>query len=180
MTERDVLVVGGSGMLRPAVHRLLEERSRVVVVARRPERAASGTARDERLIPVAADWAKPRQLVDRVVEARGHEPFGEAILWVHSPSGDALHPELHATLVDDAVVVHLWGSARRDPLRGPGVRDAYAPPRRYRRVVLGFADGPGGTRWLTDEEISAGAVRALADPDPVQIVGRVEPWSDRP
>lgn len=180
MTERDILVVGGSGMLRPAVHDLLDEGARVVVVARRPERAASGTDRDGLLVPVTADWAEPRQLAERVVKARGDQPFAEAILWVHSPYGDGLHPELGSLLTDDAVVVHLWGSAGRDPREGPEVPDAYVQPRRYRRVVLGFADGSSGTRWLTDDEISGGAVHALTDPAPVQIVGRVEPWSDRP
>lgn len=180
MSERDVLVVGGSGMLRPAVHHLLGEGARVAVVARRPERAATGTDRDRRLVPVAADWAEPRQLVSRVVAARGDRLFAQAILWVHSPFGDALHPELASLLADDAVVVQLWGSARRDPPQDIDVPTAYAPPRRYRRVVLGFTDGPAGTRWLTDEEVSRGAVRALTDQEPVQVVGRVEPWSDRP
>lgn len=178
--DREVLVVGGSGMLRPAVHDLLGGGARVFVVARRPQRAASGTTLDDRLVPVAADWEAPERLAASVAAAMSGEPFDEAILWVHDPPGEDLHEALGSLLAADATVVHLWGSAARDPSGGPSRPEMYAPPRSYRAVVLGFADGPSGTRWLTDREISDGALRGLEHPAELQVVGRTEPWTDRP
>jgi hypothetical protein len=47
--------------------------------------------------------------------------------------------------------------------------------------VLGFAIEPDGrSRWLTHDEISAGAAEALADARPLSIIGTVTPWSARP
>ncbi len=101
---------------------------------------------------------------------------------MHSPYGEGVHAALGPLLTADAAVVHLWGSAGADPTLSRPQPPQYAPPRRYRSVVLGFADRPGGggTRWLTDQEISEGALRAFGDPAPLQTVGRTHPWSHRP
>lgn len=84
----------------------------------------------------------------------------EAVLWVHSPYGEKVHAALDGLLDPHAVVVHLSGSSELDPRQAPWPPE-YAKPRSYRQVVLGFADGPSGrTRWLTDREISDGALRS--------------------
>ncbi|MBE3001703.1 hypothetical protein IDM40_23835 [Nocardiopsis sp. HNM0947] len=179
-TEHELLVVGGTGMLRPAVHDLLDSGARVVLVARRPERAAAGAPDRGRLVPVAADWKDPQRLGEAVREAVVGRPVTEALLWVHTPHDEGVHRTLDPLLSPDATVVQLWGSAGADPRNSRPLPDQYSPPRSYRSVVLGFADTARGTRWLTDREISDGALRALRDTAPEQIVGRVEPWSDHP
>ncbi|QBI54043.1 Rossmann-fold NAD(P)-binding domain-containing protein [Streptomonospora litoralis] len=177
---REVLVVGGTGMLRPAVHELLGSGARVVCVARRPERAAAGAPDAGELVQVAADWEQPRSLGEAVARAARTGRFTEALLWVHTPYDEAVHRELDPVLSGNAAVVQLWGSAGADPRRSRPDPPRYAPPRSYRSVVLGFADAARGTRWLTDREISDAALRALGDSTPEQTAGRVEPWSDRP
>jgi len=173
-------VVGGTGMLRPAVGDLLAEGARVLVVARRPERAATGTALDDQLTPVVADWTDPIRWREAVRDALDSQQLHEALLWVHTPHDREIHRSLDELLTPTATVVQLWGSASVDPRLSRAWPEEYQPPREYRSVVLGFADGPAGTRWLTDREVSDGALKALADPTAEQVVGRVEPWTDRP
>ncbi|MDT0268515.1 hypothetical protein RM844_19705 [Streptomyces sp. DSM 44915] len=180
--ERLVLVVGGTGMLRFAVHELLDAGATVLVAGRHPERAAPGNpSAIGRLVPVQADWSEPVQLAAAVARAAGQQSVGTAVLWVHRPYGAGVHRALDGVLAPDATVVHLWGSAGADPTASRPAPPEYRPPRHYRSVVLGYVDRPdGGTRWLTDREISYGALRALADPAPRQTVGRTEPWSRHP
>lgn len=178
--EREVLVVGGTGMMRPAVHDLINSGARVILVARRPDKAATATAARGRLSPVAANWSEPDRLADAVKETMGGRAIAEALLWIHTPYDEGVHRALDPLLATDATVVQLWGSAGADPRRSRPLPDQYTPPRSYRSVVLGFADTAEGTRWLTNREISDGALRGLHDPQPQQIVGRVEPWSDHP
>lgn len=176
---REVLVVGGTGMLRPAVYRLLTEGMRVIVVARRPERIVPDTSA-ERLVRIAADWSQPEDLAAAVGESTAGRLLPAALLWVHTPYDQALHQALDPLLSPTATVVQLWGSAGEDPRRSRPNPAEYRPPRSYRSLILGFADGLSTTRWLTDQEISEGALRALQDPAEQQVVGRVEPWSDHP
>lgn len=49
-----------------------------------------------------------------------------------------------------------------------------------RQVILGFIRTPSGSRWLRNDEISAGVLQALESQDPLSIVGTVEPWDERP
>ncbi|WP_052809871.1 Rossmann-fold NAD(P)-binding domain-containing protein [Streptomonospora alba] len=177
---REVVVVGGTGMLRPAVHELLRTGARVVCVARRPERAERGAPDTGELVPVPADWAAPRELGEAVKGAVEGRRVAEALLWVHTPFDEGVHAALVPLLSADATVVQLWGSSGVDPRRSRPEPTHYAPPRSYRSVVLGFADTGRGTRWLTNQEISDAALRGLRDSEPKQIAGRVEPWSDRP
>lgn len=162
-------------MLAPAVRRLAEAH-RVLIVARRPERLGQVPG----VVPVVGDWSDPAALAAGV-DAVANEPIRLAFVWVHSPYRAAMFTALSTVLSEDAVVVHLLGSAQQDPLRRrPSPPEGYGPPRRYRSVVLGFTGQPGRTRWLTDEEISAGALAAAETDAPVQMVGRVSPWADRP
>lgn len=81
---------------------------------------------------------------------------------------------------------HVLGSAVADPSTPTALdrwRASFAifPRLDYRIVVLGFVLEPGGpSRWLTHDEISAGASEALANGRPLTIVGTVKPWSARP
>ncbi|CAN5913485.1 hypothetical protein BH23ACT10_BH23ACT10_09740 [soil metagenome] len=163
-------------MLRFAVYDLLAEGARVVLVARRPGLAGTQPG----LLAVAADWTDPGGFATTVGSALGDVRPAEALLWVHSPYAARVHAALDPLLHPHAVVVQLYGSAASD-LRSVPVPTEYGPPRCYRRVVLGYVDEPdAGTRWLTDREISDGAVAALRDPASRWIVGRVDPWDDHP
>lgn len=51
---------------------------------------------------------------------------------------------------------------------------------RFHQVILGFIKTSSGSRWLRNEEISQGVLRAITAGDPLTIVGVVEPWDARP
>lgn len=50
----------------------------------------------------------------------------------------------------------------------------------YRQIVLGFVAEKGMSRWLSNEEISEGAISALRNDTKVAVIGSVEPYEDRP
>ena len=86
----------------------------------------------------------------------------------------------------EAVYCHVLGSAAADPSNPAALdrwRASFAVLLRLdcRIVVLGFVIEAGGrSRWLTHDEISAGAAKALAGAAPLSVIGAVTPWSARP
>ncbi|KXL49219.1 MAG: hypothetical protein FE78DRAFT_86396 [Acidomyces sp. 'richmondensis'] len=171
-----VLVLGGTGMLLPALRSLLDREYTVIAVARQPERAGQ----HPRLIKLQADWGDPKNLAAELMAALGDERPSRALLWIHSRYSAAVHTALDALLATDAIVVHLCGSSSHDPRNDP-VPQPYLAPRQYCRVVLGFERSCSSvTRWLTDEEISDGALRAFDNPGSLHVVGQLDPWEDHP
>lgn len=116
-----------------------------------------------------------------VLEAATRErgPIGLALCWIRSTAPQALAAA--DTVASGGRIVHVLGSASHEPsaLGSDALRQQHRV--RYQRVVLGFVVEPGGSRWLTDAEISAGALAAIDNPaaDPY-VVGQLEPWSARP
>lgn len=180
-------------MLSGVVGGLVADGWRTAVVARSGAalRALAGRgARPGEVLTLPADYSDPERFSAALQRVR-HEvgPFRLAVLWVHSPSREVALPVVAEALADDAVVVDVRSSAAADPTRDqpspPSV--LAAAPRDYRPVVLGFADGPAGPRWLTHQEISDGVLAATRAPAPPAApdewgwtVGRVRPWHDRP
>ncbi|WP_370189196.1 hypothetical protein [Aeromicrobium sp.] len=165
---QESVVVGGTGMLRGVVEHLRDAGSRTVVVSRRAGRTVEGAT------AVAADWTDPQTLAERL--AGRHVDV--AVLWVHHPYRQGVVEALEPSLADGAVVVHVWGSSAARPRARTLVSSR--PDLSVRHVVLGFVREDGASRWLSDDEIVAGVVRALDDPAPEQVVGVVEPWDARP
>ncbi|MFC4333604.1 Rossmann-fold NAD(P)-binding domain-containing protein [Salininema proteolyticum] len=165
MHQSTVLVVGGTGMLRPAVRSLAEAGSRVLVAARSPK-GITEVGPTGSVSFVGAHWERPRELADSVRRAAGG-PLERAVLWVHAPFRAAVEDALGDVLADDAVVVRLYGSAAQEP--SPAER----PPWTVRNVVLGSKIEAGRRRWLTHGEISSGALRALEATAPGGAVLRV-------
>lgn len=176
----DVLLIGGTGMLRPAVHQLVDRGRRVVVASRRPDRAAPPAAGRGEFVPVVAAWQKPEALSDSIVSATGGHPVTHVVVWVHSPYRTAVMGELEHTVASDAIVVQVWGSAGEDPRNVLATERVTLPGRRMRHVILGYAIEAKVSRWLTHTEISDGVLRALDRPEALQIIGQIDPWDHRP
>ena len=51
---------------------------------------------------------------------------------------------------------------------------------RLRQVVLGFRVVGDRSRWLTNDEISAGVLDAVRNDRPLSVIGQVDPWAARP
>jgi NAD(P)-dependent dehydrogenase (short-subunit alcohol dehydrogenase family) len=183
MSNHD-LVIGGSGMLAGLCEALAGEGRRVSVLARGRAALDRVAARNPGIMPISADYTDTAALDTALQAAAGAAgPIDRAICWIHSTAPEA--PLIVARHVQQ-VYCHVLGSAATDPaaphrLDRWRARFAALPHLDYRIVVLGFVlDAGGGSRWLTNDEISAGVKRAFDSDAPLSVVGRVEPWSARP
>jgi hypothetical protein len=181
--EMHALVVGGTGMLSGLTQHLLSEAETVSLVARRPERLRAPTDR-ERLNPIALDYRQTDRLAAAIREAiAAHGPIQLAVCWIHRSALDAL-PTLLTELAHPGLpfrLFHVRGSAAADPSALPNpVLDRLPEVCQYRQVILGFVLEGDRSRWLTNVEISAGVIQAVASDSQTYIVGTVRPWSRRP
>lgn len=182
------LVIGGTGMLA-GVTCALARRMAVSVVARSHAgfdsmRAACGAdAPAMEFFPT--DYHDARRLMSALDVAAGLRGPAELIVsWIHSTAPDAPHViARHADsfgvpcrFVDVLGSRFATGDARLERAR----RFAGYRWLRYVAAVLGYVKAPGGSRWLTHGEIAEGVLAAIAGDAAEHIVGRVEPWADRP
>lgn len=186
-----VLVIGGTGMLRPAVDELLDRGSTVLGVARRPGRGVGGDDRGSAAgargdyFGVAGQWSEPAAFVDELESILGGDTAIEAaIAWVHTPYRQTVLEQLGRVLTTDATVLQIWGSASQDPREVMAEDPAAAVPTgrswSMRHVYLGYQPGPGTARWLTEAEISSGVLDAWDSGREHTVVGRLDPWDRRP
>lgn len=179
------LVVGGSGMLRGLCLALAGRGLTVTVIGRTPQRLAR-LVKDSNDLPgrihtLAVDYRDDdylRRALAMVTPKFG--PITLAAVWIHSTAPHA--PYSVAEFIQGRYF-HVLGSAVADPSRPDDTRRARfeaIPAIVYHEVILGFVPGPFGSRWLTDDEISAGVLQAIDEDQPRFIVGTVEPWSARP
>ncbi|EYB66832.1 hypothetical protein DEIPH_ctg066orf0014 [Deinococcus phoenicis] len=145
------------------VRALLDEGDEVFVLARRPM-----PFQHPRLHPLGAD--------DTDANALQPGAFDRGVVWIHgtaleAPSQQVRGPCWHV-LESAATNPARPGSQRRERFAALGNDD--------REVILGFVVEGNGSRWLTDEEISAGVLHALHHDLKRHVIGGVEPWSARP
>jgi hypothetical protein len=169
------LVVGGTGILRPAAQTLAGRGSLITVLARgaidRPPRefAAAVDVRDAPALGVALDDA---------LAARG--PLELAL--VYAPFAPATSMEAIAKRVSGRLIYVLtsrWGA----PGAERADRDAWAPDGAgglTQRVTLGWAHEPDVARWHTPEEVSHATLDALEHGASETTLGTLRPWSECP
>lgn len=182
----NVLVLGGTGMLRALVLRLLAEPKQVFVLARKPEglRVLTELAQDDarHLTTMALDYHDLDRVGHWVAHVQlMHGPIDQVVAWV---GGDR---EAVLSVVDQQIYQYrrsFWdlydirGSrAYVDPPPVPPLH----PNCRYHRIILGFQVDHGTSRWLTHDEISGGIFQAMGPaPADTVVIGRVDPWKLRP
>ncbi len=183
------LLVGATGMLADVALALAGQGFDVSSLARSPSSHARLRARVEaaggRYEGFIVDYTDSEAL-DHALRAASARfgPPALAVAWVHGHAPRA--PLQIAGLLAEADLhfVHVLGSASADPARpDPGRRasfEAMAHVALYTEVVLGFVMGARGARWLTDAEICAGVLDAIARAEPRRVVGQVRPWEARP
>jgi hypothetical protein len=121
-------------------------------------------AANERCLPVDADWGGARFSDDVGLALASLRPIRRALLWLHDPQAD-LAPLL--PLLSEALVVLVLRSVDGRP-GVPGQASKLVT------VQLGSKAAARGRRWLTDQEISDGAIAALSD-GRSRIVGDLTP-----
>ncbi|QFZ24749.1 hypothetical protein EKG83_37835 [Saccharothrix syringae] len=181
-------------MLKGCAEELLEQGWLVLLPSRRPDASLGQVARAavrgrghvpqqtrHRPLTVAADWARPAELAERVRVVLDR-PADLLVAWVHQSYRDAVLRAVAPLLAPQAPVVEVHDSGAVDPVRG--VPDPALPGHPTQQVVLGFVRHGGGTRWLSHEEASAGVLkavhRALEGRAPsVHQVGEIDTWATR-
>jgi hypothetical protein len=169
-----ILVVGGTGMLSGLVEALAGDGGRLSLFSRHASRFARDSVAgfdvdyyDEPAFAAALDAAGPVDL---------------AVAWFHTlriPAPRRLAERVRGRLFQ------VLGSATADPshpdrrLAAAAIADGL-PACALRQVVLGFQVEDGRSRWLTNDEISSGVLRAVRTDAAFSVVGQVEPWPARP
>lgn len=172
-----VLIVGGSGMLAGLARKLVESSERVSVLARNEKRIR---AIADTVIPVVCDYNDGAALSESLSLIAAPDLV---IAWIHGRA-----PHARRTLAEcvaaEGRFVQILGSAHGDPSHperlaemGQAVEGLAID---YQAVVLGFVREGVASRWLSNDEISAGVFGAIETQRPLAIVGTVEPWSARP
>lgn len=181
-------MIGGTGILRPAVEALVAAGRAVTVLSRSPARLAqlpTGVA------GVLGDLDDPgglsaalARLPDRPAAAVAYLPGGRAVAVAGlTVLGGAVAGPLIAVLTSAVAAPDA-----REPAAGAdlaalaGELAASAGPGAAVRVlVLGWVPPADGSpaRWHTPAEISAVALAGLSDPTPRQL-GVLRPWAQRP
>ena len=189
MTERIALVLGGTGMLAGCASALLADGWKVVLPSRRPRfglaaRAAvvpSGhrpTAAGPRPREIAADWARPAELADRV-RATLDGPADLLVAWVHSTYRESVLRAVAPLLAPHAPVVEVHDSGAAH--RVHGLPEPVIDGHPTQQVVLGHVKHGAGTRWLSHKETAEGVLAAVhraleGKPPSTHHVGDVDPW----
>jgi hypothetical protein len=194
-SSQRVLLVGGTGILAPALRALIADGTPTVVVGRDGERveAAAGGSLGPLVQPCIVDvtdaraWAAAVEGVAAaggVTDAVAYMPFAGADAWTALAGvvGRTLVPVLPSGAADPG------GASIPVPAAARSAASVHV-------LLLGWhGRGRGRTRWHTPEEVSAAALRALAGSgqrvaaaelgvtgvDAVYTLGSLRPWSDRP
>ena len=171
------LVIGGSGMLSGLVAALARDGGQVTVVARGQARLQRLAAQNSNIHPLVLDYTD-EAIFNAAIERHG--PFSRCVAWMHDDSkARAVRIARHIR----EVYCEVLGSASADPAKPERLAEwqaLFPPLPKLRLAVLGFVQEGASSRWLSNDEISAGVGRALISDDPVTIVGSVTPWSARP
>lgn len=177
------LVVGGTGMLAGAVRGLVSRGWRVSVLARR---ASAFALREPGVTGLDCNYNDTDALVATLNRARdGEGAIDLAIGWFKTLGPAPMLATRTGGLGAPGRFFHVLGSGMDDPdhperlPRAARAADGAAWCR-YRQVILGFVLDGLGARWLTNDEISAGVLRAIDEDAEVARIGATRPWSARP
>lgn len=173
-------------MLRGASLHFAAQGNSVSVVARNSRRL-NALAKEPRLInPIAVDYRDEAALRSKLEDAVN--VFGSislAVCWIRSiaPQAGYIVAEVMNKGTSPCRYFDILGSATADPSTLNSRREAdfrQFQHIEYRKIILGFIIKNGGTRWLTNDEISAGVINAVEIDAKGYIIGTVHPWSMRP
>lgn len=183
-----VLIVGATRILRPAVATLSERAGSVTAVARSAADLGDlAAAYPGRVTPLAADaTAHDFDAVLRAAAERA--PLTGAVVYAPAVAPGTLAALVGAVVAGPVVVIATskWAAPAASgtdtdawtPDDLPAAARSEAPSR---RLVLGWRGTGEAARWHTPPEISAAALALLDAPaDRDAVLGTVRPWSSRP
>ena len=181
------VAIGATGMLAVASCEIAR-RTRVLTSIARTQRSLDALhARiddaDRMHERIALDYRDGTALglgLERSVELHG--PIDLVLAWIHEDE-PRVALSVARKVGGPARFVHVLGSAAGSPEDPAGSTRKHfldLPEVDYQQVILGFHLDDGRSRWLQDDEISAGVTSALEGSCKRLVVGTVTPWSARP
>jgi len=172
-----VLIVGGSGMLAGLGRALCERAERVSILARNEKRIR---AVSDAVEPLVCDYNDGVALAEALSLIEAPDLV---VAWIHGRAPQSRRAFAEC-LSAEGRFVQVLGSALGDTAHPERLAEmakaADGLPIDYQAVVLGFVVENGQSRWLSNDEISAGVLSAIDSEKAVSIVGTVEPWSAKP
>jgi len=182
-----ILLIGGTGMLQDVAGYYTAKGYYVTVLARNAGRLFSLKKKfiklPGKIIPIAQDyrdWKTSIEKIKKAIDMIG--PVDTAVLWIHD-TGEIFSDKLKELLFTHnprTNVYQLLGSATAHPISLTNVEWKYKYPGRYREIYLGYVRNGRTTRWLTDEEIAGGVIRAIENDGTDYTIGVLDPWERRP
>jgi hypothetical protein len=180
------LVIGGTGMLRQASIELATQSKRLTSVAHTQRSLSAldaalptGSGQHEML---SLDWSAPDHFIAEIERHLAQTgPPDLVVAWIHQ---DHLALRLAARLGQSGHPLrffHVIGSSGPNPsqMAQALLKDfEQAPHLHYHQVILGAVKTNWGTRWLTNQEISAGVLEAITVQTPQFVVGTLDRWRD--
>ena len=130
---------------------------------------------------LALDWSRPEEFLHSLRQhlVRTKRP-DLVIAWIHD---DELAIRVAGLVATQPACrfFHVVGSARSDPSLIAATLRQRLPPSNftYHQVILGYIRAGRDTRWLTNDEISAGLLDAIARAEPEYVVGTIQPSLSR-
>ena len=175
-SEPRVLVVGATGILRPAVLQLARSGRTVVAVARgRVDLTTLEAAGGQRVEVVPIDLTRSREVAAATATGGALAgPLDAALVYqprTFAPEFDRVLAHVHGR------VVRLLTSAAGAPDVAPWDDGDRRPDEA--RLLLGWTGPDDAPRWHTPEEVSAAALEVAAHGRDA-VLGRVRPWAGRP
>lgn len=183
-----VLIVGGTGMLFDASRALAQRCRHLTSIARtnqslqRLDAAIADAGCSHHAY--ALDWSEPEIFVRAAADQVRTVGDPDLVLaWLHQDRIGPLLANAVAPEYGRCDFYQVRGSAVADP--SCNIEPLPAGQRMptsigYHQIILGFRIEDGGSRWLRNDEISAGVLDAVEHPQDVAVVGTVEPWWRRP
>lgn len=175
------LIIGGSGMLKETSIWLATNYEYVTVIGRSKKKMNSLIKQCNNIKPLYLDYHNTSNLkfeVEEQIRKLGHIDL--IVAWVHSTAPNALPAiiDVVAKQPNNWSLVHILGSSSNLET----IKKNISVPENctYSQVQLGFVRENNKARWLTNTEISSGAIRAISQKEANYIVGTIDPWEQSP
>ncbi len=159
---KNVLIIGGSGMLSGVCNYYLKADYKVTVLSR--------TDKKEAFKRGDVDWLKcdyeQADFMDKIENYFNSNIVSEIIIWMHNEHEENFEKLMtYLKKKTDTSIYHVRGSSAFYSL------DTIKYGENYHQVILGVLKVDGETRWLTNKQISFGVIVATQEKNKLFTVG---------
>jgi len=179
--DKNLLVIGGTGMLKMAANHLIKDHSYSDVLGRNKNRLTAFQEQDT-VSTFQIDYSNTTEflaLIENRIQSMGG--YDTVLCWMHDSGKESLKAllKLLAEQQKGCNYYHILGSAgwQRPDEKGSPIE---AENLHYNVILLGYIRENGYSRWLTNDEISVGTIKAYDNAASYHVIGQIEPWEQKP